>query len=65
MMNEELKQALEQLRERCEGLVDAGHARPWQLARAIDELNGAMTERFTTRPGNSAVGALQEGERCR
>lgn len=55
-MNEQTTQALEQLRQRCDELVQAGLAQDYELARAIDRLHAELIERCTTR---------KAGERCR
>jgi hypothetical protein len=49
----EHEQAIRELRQRCNELVAAGLAQPWQLARLIDELHAEMLERYTVPKGRA------------
>ena len=64
-MNErdEIGEAIEQLRGRCEELVRAGLAGGNELARDIDQVHAVWLQRYTVRR-SSVVGAFQEAEQC-
>jgi len=51
--NNEIAQALEQLRWRCEQMVRAGLAQPEQIARLIDELHVRLLEGLERSQGRA------------